>query len=65
MTSKYAMTSNVGYDEKMHNDASKIRHSEPGSAISDCLVLTMFSCSNLVSGNMLRRKHELLLNVIS
>ena len=39
MPSKYAITSKMRYDEEM-------RHSEPGSAISDCLSVAMVCLIN-------------------
>ena len=42
MPSKYAMTSNMLYDEKLRNDVHNVRFREYGSAIYDCLVNTMF-----------------------
>ena len=41
MPSQYTTTSNVRYDENIMT--SHVRHSERGSAISDCIVIIMFS----------------------
>ena len=46
MSSKYAMTSNVRYDENVRYDVT-LHHSGRGSVISDCLVYKMRLCDQV------------------